>query len=69
MGRKQAKRELDYNSEVKKLNDAGIIHSIKSAENLDEAPSAYKSIDDVLMNEVDLVKPITKLTPLAVIKG
>lgn len=36
---------------------------------LSEAPGAYKDIDEVIANESDLVKPIVKLTPLAVLKG
>ena len=36
---------------------------------LSEAPGAYKDIDEVIANEADLVKPIVKLTPLAVLKG
>ena len=30
---------------------------------------SYKNIDDVIASENDLVKPIVKLQPLAVIKG
>ncbi len=36
---------------------------------LSEAPQAYKSIDDVIAAETDLVEPIVRLTPLAVLKG
>lgn len=36
---------------------------------LSEAPGAYKDIDEVIANEADLVKPIVKLSPLAVLKG
>ena len=36
---------------------------------LSEAPGAYKNIEDVIANESDLVKPIVRLTPLAVLKG
>ena len=35
----------------------------------DEAASAYKNIDEVMANQQDLVKIITKLSPLAVVKG
>jgi len=34
-----------------------------------EAPQAYKAIDDVIEAELDLVKPLVRLTPLAVLKG
>lgn len=36
---------------------------------LSEAPGAYKDIEEVISNESDLVKPIVRLTPLAVLKG
>ena len=36
---------------------------------LSEAPGAYKDIEEVIANEADLVKPIVRLTPLAVLKG
>ncbi len=36
---------------------------------LSEAPLAYKDIDAVIEAELDLVKPLVKLAPLAVIKG
>jgi tRNA-splicing ligase RtcB len=36
---------------------------------LDEAPQAYKDIDEVIAAELDLVQPIVKLQPLGVLKG
>ena len=69
LGRKQAKKELDLKKEINNLNKKGIIHFIKTKEDLDEAPSAYKNIDKVMENQKDLVKPVVKLQPLAVIKG
>lgn len=36
---------------------------------LSEAPGAYKDIEEVIANEADLVKPLVRLTPLAVLKG
>lgn len=36
---------------------------------LSEAPQAYKSIEDVIDSERDLVTPLVRLTPLAVLKG
>ena len=36
---------------------------------LSEAPQAYKAIDDVIEAERDLVEPLVRLTPLAVLKG
>ncbi len=69
MGRKQAVRELNLEKEQKLLDSQGIIHAISDAEDLDEAPSAYKNIDVVMDNQKDLVDILVKLSPLAVVKG
>jgi len=69
MGRKEAQRTLKVEDEVKRLNDMGVIHSIRGVNDLDEAPSAYKDIDIVMDNQKDLVDILVELTPLAVIKG
>lgn len=36
---------------------------------LSEAPQAYKDIDAVIAAELDLIQPIVKLSPMAVLKG
>ncbi len=36
---------------------------------LGEAPQAYKDIDEVILAQSDLINPIVKLKPLAVVKG
>ncbi len=69
MGRKDACRRLNLEEEKKKLDDLGIVHGIRNVNDLDEASGAYKSIDEVMNNQADLVKIITKLSPLGVIKG
>ncbi len=69
MGRKQAIRELDLEYEREKLEKKGIIHSLHSRKDLDEAGGAYKDIHIVMKNQRDLVEIITELTPLGVIKG
>ncbi len=69
MGRNRARKELELNKEIEKLESKGIIHSIRSKRDLDEAPSCYKDIDEVMENQKDLVEVVLKLEPLAVIKG
>ncbi len=69
MGRKQAQRELDLAEQAEILNSQGILHSIRSEKDLDEAPGAYKDISTVMDNQKDLVKILVELTPLAVVKG
>ena len=41
----------------------------KGRPDLSEAPQAYKPIDTVIEAERDLVEPLVRLTPLAVLKG
>jgi tRNA-splicing ligase RtcB len=69
MGRKQAQRELNLEDEIKRLNDAGVIHGIRHKNDLDEAAGAYKDIGLVMKNQSDLVEIIETLTPLGVIKA
>ncbi len=69
MGRKQAQRQLDLEQEKKNLDEQGIIHALRSRRDLDEAAGAYKDIDRVIDDQVDLVDVIVSLRPLAVIKG
>ena len=67
MSRKKAQETLSLSTEQEKMKN--IIHNMNTLKQLDEAPSAYKNIEDVLEQEKDLVTPIVKLTPLAVVKG
>jgi len=69
LGRKQAIDTLDLQTEINKLNAQGIIHAIRSKDDLQEAAGAYKDIEDVMYQQRDLVEPIVKLHPMAVIKG
>ena len=69
MGRKQAERTLILEDEVKVMNDKGIIHAIRGKGDLDEAAGAYKDIQVVMAEQADLVKIVTRLEPMGVIKG
>jgi tRNA-splicing ligase RtcB len=69
MSRSAAIRNLDLESEIRKLDEQGIIHSIRSKSDLEEAASAYKDISQVMAFQSDLVKIKVELSPLAVIKG
>lgn len=69
MGRKQAQRELDFESEKKRLDELGVVHGMRNKKDLDEAAGAYKDISVVMENQKDLVEIVVELTPLAVIKG
>jgi len=69
MGRKQAQRELDLDEQKRILDAAGVLHSMNSDKDLDEAPGAYKDISVVMNNQSDLVNIEVELKSLAVIKA
>jgi tRNA-splicing ligase RtcB len=69
MSRAAAIRNLNLEEEQRKLDNLGILHSIRGKEDLEEASSAYKEIAQVMALQNDLVKILVELTPLAVIKG
>ncbi len=69
MGRKQAQRELNLDVEKERLDALGVIHAIRTQNDLDEAAGAYKDISVVMENQADLVDIAVELRPLAVIKG
>ena len=62
-----AQKALDLVEEQAKMQ--GIVHSLRHENDLDEAPGAYKDIDQVMQDQVDLVKALVKLRPLGSIKG
>jgi tRNA-splicing ligase RtcB len=67
MGRKEAMRSLNLQEEQRKMT--GIVHGLRSVRELEEAPGAYKDIDQVMENQKDLVRIKVRLKPLAVVKG
>ena len=69
MSRSQARKVLNLQTEMERLDRLGVIHAIRHVKDLDEASSAYKDIDLVMENQKDLVEVVTELTPLAVVKG
>lgn len=68
LSRTAARNTLSLADESRAMDEKDIIHGLR-ASGLDEAPSAYKDIEQVIAFEDDLVKPIVELVPLAVIKG
>ncbi len=72
MGRSEASKVLTE-KEVDKAMEGILFGRWNKSRNgnidLGEAPQAYKDIDEVIKDELDLIVPIRKLKPLAVIKG
>jgi len=69
MSRTKARNTLNIEEETKRLDDMGVLHAIRSENDLDEAPSSYKDMDTVMSNQKDLVDVEIELKPLGVIKG
>ena len=69
MSRSAAIKTLDMAEEVVQLEAKGIVHAIRCQDDMQEASGAYKDIETVIKNELDLVKIKTRLLPIAVIKG
>ena len=69
MSRTQAENTLSLEDEIRKLDALGIVHGITEQRDLQEASSAYKDIDEVIHNELDLIAVKTRLLPIAVVKG
>jgi len=69
MSRKAAKQNITQN-EMKSMMK-GIIINKNPKKLLDEAPVAYKNVDDVVntLAEIGLTKKVVRIQPLAVIKG
>jgi tRNA-splicing ligase RtcB len=66
-GRKQAKATITPEEAKKSLE--GIVHVNDIKRIIDECPLAYKDIEEVIRNEVELVTPLMKLRPIAFLKG
>lgn len=69
MGRKEAQRTLNLEEEQKQLERMGVVHSVRTTKDLDEAPGSYKDINEVIKNQTDLIDVLIELTPLGVVKG
>lgn len=69
MSRTEAVRSLSLEQEIARLESQHIIHAIRYPKDLEEAAGAYKNIDEVMANQTDLVRILTVLSPVAVIKG
>lgn len=67
LGRKEAERTLRLDEEQRKLK--GIVHGLRTKRELDEAPGAYKDIEEVMNQQKDLVEILTSLKPLGSIKA
>ena len=68
MSRSAAIKTLYMAEEVVQLEVKGVVHAIRCQDDM-QASGAFKDIETVIKNELDLVKVKTRLLPIAVIKG
>lgn len=70
LGRRAAKRALTRQHVVEELEARGVrLVTADKAAVAEEAPEAYKDIEDVMRWQADLVAPRIKLRPIGVVKG
>lgn len=66
MGRKEANRTITKERAHESMQH--VVFGIRDGD-YEEMPDAYKQIDEVMANQSDLVQPVHRLVPLAVVKG
>jgi len=70
MGRKAAVRAFPREQVMKELAAVGVrLFKAKKRDLAEEAPAAYKDIEEVMGHQSDLVEPLVRLMPIGVIKG
>jgi tRNA-splicing ligase RtcB len=70
MGRKAAGRDIPVADVIKEMAKLDVMYaSLDTSHIVEESRRAYKDIETVMTNQADLVQPVTKLTPLAVLKA
>jgi len=64
------RRSMTKEQVIEVMKEAGVALVSPDMDHvMEEAPSAYKDIENVMVRSADLVKPVKRLTPLGVVKG
>jgi len=66
MGRREANRTANHDDSVAAMEH--VVFGVRQGD-YDEMPRCYKDIDEVMKAQADLVQPVYRLLPLAVVKG
>ena len=69
MGRGQAKRSFTQQQVAQEMKRLGIVHQASKSGLVEESGWSYKDVDMVMSNQSELVEPVRRLRPLAVLKG
>jgi tRNA-splicing ligase RtcB len=66
LGRKKANSVISHDDAIESMRH--VVYGVRQGE-YDEMPACYKDIDSVMESQSDLVSPVHRLLPLAVVKG
>jgi tRNA-splicing ligase RtcB len=66
MGRKEANRTISHEDAVASMSH--VTYGVRTGR-YDEMPMCYKPIDEIMEAQAELVRPVHRLVPLAVVKG
>jgi tRNA-splicing ligase RtcB (3'-phosphate/5'-hydroxy nucleic acid ligase) len=70
MSRHEAKKQFSLQDTLKDLElQKVVLGKVKKGDLSEESRLAYKDIDDVIKNELDLIEPVKRMKTLAVVKG
>jgi len=70
MSRHEAKKRYSLQETLKDLEHQNVVlGKVKKGDLGEESRLAYKDIDDVIKNELDLIEPVKRMKTLAVVKG
>ena len=69
MGRGQSKRTFTHEQVTDELRRLGIIYKASRSGLVEESGGSYKDVETVMSNQSDLAEPVSRLRPLAVLKG
>lgn len=70
MSRHEAKKRFSLQDTLRDLDHQNVIlGKVKKGDLSEESRLAYKDIDDVIKNELDLIEPVKRMKTLAVVKG
>ena len=66
IGRKETNRVIGHEQSVASMQQ--VVYGVRTGD-YDEMPACYKDIESVMASQADLVRPVHRLSPLAVVKG
>jgi tRNA-splicing ligase RtcB len=70
MSRTEAKQKFSVQDTIADLKSLGVfLGKVKKSDVGEESRFAYKDLDFIIANELDLIEPLRRLKTIAVVKG